>query len=101
MPVAANSFATRASVSLGPNRYLLGLDIDSATHRLYVSDYYSNMIWVIDTTTNTPLHTMWMLQGYPYRLAVDPATGRLYASNLTGLVDVFQDIDNGCAMYRG
>lgn len=63
----------------------IGVAVDPGTHQVYVANYVSQVVSVIDTTTSPATITNTGYAGSrPWAMAVDPSTHRAYASTLFG-----------------
>ena len=69
-----------------------GVAADSAAHTVYVTNYSSGTVSVIDEATNTVTHTIPVGGGFPYGVAVDPGTHTVYVTNNSaGTVSVIDE----------
>jgi YVTN family beta-propeller protein len=68
-----------------------GVAVNPTTNRIYVTNYYSHNVSVINGGTNTVVATVPVGSG-PYGVAVNPTTNRVYVANNWGNVSV---IDGG------
>ena len=89
-PAAAD---TAVSVPVGSNSF--GMAFDSANGDVYVANYGSHTVSVIDGSTNTAVDTV-AVSGQPYALAFDPINGDIYVTTPTygGRVEVIDGSTN-------
>src|SRR5665213_2644897 len=89
-PAAAD---TAVSVPVGSNSF--GMAFDSANGDVYVANYGSHSVSVIDGSTNAVVDTM-AVTGQPYALAFDPINGDIYVTTPTygGRVEVIDGSTN-------
>ena len=74
-PISISSIET-ADIAIGGAPRLIG--VDSNTSRIYVSDWFSNNLTVIDATTHEVVTTIALPGGVGYGIAVDPKTDMVY-----------------------
>jgi YVTN family beta-propeller protein len=75
---AATTYTVTATVRVGSEPF--GVDVDSATHTIYVSTRQNNSVSVIDGATNTVTATVGVGSD-PAGVGVDPATHTVYVTN--------------------
>jgi len=74
-----------ATVPIGTGRVYaaIGLAISPDGRRLYVTEYITNAVYVVDTTTYTQVNAI-AVGDMPHGVAVNPAGTRLYVANWGG-----------------
>lgn len=88
---AVSPYTVVATIPVGPGPGHIG--VDSASNTIYVANYASATISVIDGATNTVVATIPV--GFnPWGVAVDSAMHRIYVSITTGNVEVIDGITN-------
>src|SRR5204863_10171805 len=71
----AQTVTTNVAVGGSP----VGVAVNPSTNKIYVADYESNDVTVIDGATNTT--TSVAAGTNPYAVAVNPATNKIYVAN--------------------
>lgn len=71
------AFLTSLTAGYGPS----AVAYDSADHRLFVSDYCSNAVTVLDTTSNSVVRKVLPVGTNPFGLVYDPVGDRVFVIN--------------------
>ena len=86
---AAGGPSVVATVAVGTRPW--GVAVNSSTNRIYVANYNSNNVSVIDGANNTIVATV-SVGSNPYGAALNPSTNRIYVANQgDDTVSVIQD----------
>jgi YVTN family beta-propeller protein len=82
-----------ATVTVGSGSY--GIGVNPTTNRVYVSNYYSDTVSVIDGASHTIVATVPVGTGPYYGVGVNPMTNRVYVANgLSDNVSVIDGVNN-------
>ena len=73
-----------ATVPVGSSPF--GVGVNPATNRIYISNFLSNTISVIDGTTDAVIATVPVGRG-PFGVDVNPTTSRIYVANSATVLD--------------
>ncbi|HYL67470.1 MAG TPA: fibronectin type III domain-containing protein [Nitrosopumilaceae archaeon] len=82
--IVHNAFADTYvdTIQVGSNPY--GVDVNSNTNKIYVANYGSGTVSVINGSTDKVVNTIGASN--PFRLAVNPITNQIYLTDSSGLV---------------
>ena len=74
----ASALTSAASIPVGISPY--GVAINPSTNTIYVANFDSNTVSVINGTTNTVTATI-LVGTYPFAIAINPSTNTIYVAN--------------------
>ena len=76
-----------------PNEQPVGVAVDPTTHRVFVTGFTTNRLFVVDGLTDTVLGSLF-LHSPPTDVVVDPGTHKVFVGLTTGDVLVFDGLTN-------